>query len=191
MSIDFAAGRKFSMLLFIILAVAASLRLYGLTAFSLSNDELSALARLHFNGISEAIQAIRKLMDSIRNSLSSVSSEIMGRSLNIMIPLQKIVIKIKDLLSKSQGVMTTSIFTLLGAYDTLRSVIGSIVGIIVAILISIGILIYTLFLIPFGFGIPFAIPMLVMFILIAVPGIMVYIIQVMILKKMVSPIPGL
>jgi phage-related protein len=143
------------------------------------------------SGISEAIQAIRKLMDSIRNSLSNVSSEIMGRSLNIMIPVQQIVMKIKDLLSKSQGVMTTSIFTLLGAYDTLRSVIGSIVGIVVAILISIGVLIYALFVIPFGFGIPFAIPLLVMFILIAVPGIMVYIIQVMILKKMVSPIPGL
>ena len=97
----------------------------------------------------------------------------------------------RDLLSKSQGVMTTSVFTLLGTYDTLRSVIGSIVGIVVVLLISISVLVYELFLIPFGFGLPFAIPLVVMFILIAVPGIMVYIIQVMILKKMVSPIPGL
>ena len=142
-------------------------------------------------GLSEAVQSIRKVSSNVRDSVSGVSSEIMDRSLNIMIPLQHIVMKIKDLLSKSQGVMTTSIFTLLGTYDTLRSVIGSIVGIVVVLLISIAVLVYELFLIPFGFGLPFAIPLLVMFILIAVPGIMIYIIQVMILKKMVSPIPGL
>jgi len=141
--------------------------------------------------LSEAVQSIRKISDNVRNSVSGVSSEIMDRSMNIMIPLQKIVVKIKDLLSKSQGVMTTSIFTLVGTYDTLRSVIGSIVGIIVVLLISISVLVFELFLIPFGFGLPFAIPLLVMFILIAVPGIMIYIIQVMILKKMVTPIPGL
>jgi hypothetical protein len=142
-------------------------------------------------GLSEAVQAIRKVSSNVRSSVAGISSEIMDRSMNIMIPLQKIVIKIKDLLSKSQGVMTTSVFTLLGTYDTLRSVIGSIVGIVVVLLISISVLVYELFLIPFGFGLPIAIPLVVMFILIAIPGIMVYIIQVMILKKMVSPIPGL
>jgi hypothetical protein len=143
------------------------------------------------SGLSEAVQSIRKISDKVRSSVAGISSEIMDRSMNIMIPLQRIVIKIKDLLSKSQGVMTTSVFTLLGTYDTLRSVIGSIVGIVVVLLLSIIVLVYELFLIPFGFGLPFAIPLVVMFILIAIPGIMVYIIQVMILKKMVSPIPGL
>ena len=141
--------------------------------------------------ISDAINAIRQLFNRMRNDLANVNTEIMHKALNILIPFTQIVIKIKDLLSKSQGVMTTSVFTLLGTYDTLRSVIGSIVGIVVVLLISISVLVYELFLIPFGFGLPIAIPLVVMFILIAIPGIMVYIIQVMILKKMVSPIPGL
>ena len=38
-----------------ILAIAAILRLSGLTAFSLSNDELSALARLQYDSVSTVI----------------------------------------------------------------------------------------------------------------------------------------
>jgi hypothetical protein len=41
--------------LLLIIAVAAMMRLYGLTAFSLSNDELSALSRLQFDSYSEVI----------------------------------------------------------------------------------------------------------------------------------------
>ncbi len=43
-------------LLVIVLAVAAFLRLYHLTGFSLSNDELSALARLRFDNLHALIQ---------------------------------------------------------------------------------------------------------------------------------------
>ena len=42
--------------LILVLAVAAILRLYGLTAFSLSNDELSALSRLQFDSFSQVIR---------------------------------------------------------------------------------------------------------------------------------------
>ena len=48
-----------------------------------------------------------------------------------------------------------------------------------------------LYFIPFGFGIPFAIPLLVIFIMLLVPSIIVYIIQVMVLKKWVNPLPGI
>ena len=51
MSIPFTEKRW----LLIIMAVAAAVRLYGLTAFSLSNDELSALARLRFDSFSSMI----------------------------------------------------------------------------------------------------------------------------------------
>src|SRR6185295_17515643 len=42
-------------ILFFILAIAAILRFYNYASFSLSNDELSALARLRFNTFSEMI----------------------------------------------------------------------------------------------------------------------------------------
>ncbi|MFM7054870.1 MAG: glycosyltransferase family 39 protein, partial [Bacteroidota bacterium] len=40
----------------LILLLALALRVYGLTAFSLSNDELSALSRLQFNSFTQLIQ---------------------------------------------------------------------------------------------------------------------------------------
>ncbi|MDC1321260.1 hypothetical protein N8261_04795 [Flavobacteriaceae bacterium] len=139
----------------------------------------------------EAVQSIRGMADKMRTAVSSVSSEIMGRLLNILIPLQAIIMKVKDTVNKTQGIMTGSIFTLFGIYDTLRAAIGAIVEIIVTILIGLASIIVVLFVIPFGLGLPFAIPLLAIFLIILIPGILVYIIEVMILKKMVSPLPGI
>lgn len=47
---------KQNRLLVAVLALAALLRFHGLTAFSLSNDELSALSRLQFDSIGEVIR---------------------------------------------------------------------------------------------------------------------------------------
>ena len=140
--------------------------------------------------IDTSVQSVRGLFDTIRKSLLSVSSDVMGRLLNILIPLQIIIMKVKDTMNKTQGIMTASIFTLFGVYDTLRSAIGAIVEIIVVVLIGLAATIGILFAIPFGFGMPVAIPLLVIFLIILIPGLMVYIIEVMILKKMVSPLPG-
>ncbi len=49
-------GAHVSSLLMLILLVASVLRLWGLTAFSLSNDELSALSRLQFDSVAEVIE---------------------------------------------------------------------------------------------------------------------------------------
>ena len=144
-----------------------------------------------FDLIRESIQAIRKVIDSIRNAVMEVSSEVMGRILNFLIPLQHLLIKVRDMMSKTQGVMSATVYTLLGTYDTMISAVKSIVQIISSILLALAAIIIILFVIPFGFGLPFAIPLLVIFILILVPGIMVYIVQVLILKQMSNPLPNI
>ena len=144
-----------------------------------------------FDLIKESIQAIREVLDSIRNAVMGVSAEVMGRILNFLIPLQHLLIKVRDMMSKTQGVMSAGVYTLLGTYDTLISAVKSIVQIISAILLSLAAIIIVLFVIPFGLGLPFAIPLLVIFILILVPGIMVYIVQVLILKQMTNPLPNI
>ena len=115
----------------------------------------------------------------------------MGKVLNILIPIQFIVIKVKDIMNKTQGIMLSGIFMLMGIYQTITASFGAIIQIISTILIAIASIMIILFFIPFGFGLPFAIPLLVIFIMILVPGIMVYIIQVMVLKKWVNPLPGI
>lgn len=143
------------------------------------------------NIISEALQSVRKVFDSIRQSIKSVASEIMGRTLNFLIPLQAILLKIRNMFNQTQGIMTAGVFTLLGVYDTIMAIVTGIVQIITAILLALASIIVVLFLIPFGLGLPFAIPLLALFIVILVMGILVWLIDMMILKQFVNPLPGI
>ena len=86
--------------------------------------------------IKNDIQSVRAMFDKVRTMFQQVSQEIMGRIINITIPLQQIVISFKDLLSKIQGVMTAGLFTVLGSYYTLKSLLGAIAQFIISILIA-------------------------------------------------------
>ena len=143
------------------------------------------------NGLLEAVQEIRKLFNSIRTAVGEISGEIMGKILSVLIPIQYMIIKIKDIMNKTQGIMLAGIYTLMGVYQTLIALFGAIIQIVSSILISIAVIMLVLYFIPFGLGIPFAIPLLIVFIMTLVPGIMIYIIQVMILKQWVNPLPGI
>ena len=143
------------------------------------------------DGLQESVQAMRKVLSTIRTATSSISSEVMEKLLNILIPIQYMVIKVKDIMNKTQGIMLTGIYMLMGIYQTLIASFGAIMQIITSILISLATIMIVLYFIPFGLGLPIAIPMLIIFIMILVPGIMIYIIQVMVLKQMVNPPPNL
>ena len=118
-----------------------------------------------------AIQSIRSMFDKVRTLFQEISEEIMGRIMNFMIPLQQIIISFKDLLGKVQGVMTAGLFTLLGSYYALKSLMGAIAEFIIIILITLAALIVVFWIIPFTWG--FAISSTVIFILIAIPLIIV------------------
>jgi hypothetical protein len=117
--------------------------------------------------IKNDIQSVRAMFDKVRTMFQQVSQEIMGRIINITIPLQQIVISFKDLLSKIQGVMTAGLFTVLGSYYTLKSLLGAIAQFIISILIALAVIIVVLWIIPFTWGA--AIANTVIFIAIAIP----------------------
>jgi len=121
--------------------------------------------------IMDAIQFIRAMFDKIRNLFQEISEEIMGRVMNFMIPLQQMIISFKDLLAKVQGAMTAALFTLLGSYYALKSLLGAIVQFIIIILIALAALIAVFWIIPFTWG--FAISSTVIFIAIAIPLIII------------------
>ena len=126
----------------------------------------SALSNMTIQ-IKNNIQSIRGMFDKVRTMFQSVSEEIMGRIINVTIPLQQIVISFKDLLSKIQGTMTAGLFTLLGSYYTLKTLLASIAQIVVKILITLTILIAVMWLVPFTWGA--AITNTVIFIALAIP----------------------
>ena len=99
--------------------------------------------------IQNSLNAVRGMFDKTRDFFESISKEIMGRIMNIMTPLQQIIISFKDLIAKIQGSMTAGLFTALGSYYTLKSMLGAVAQFIVAILIGMVIYIAFLWITPF------------------------------------------
>jgi len=121
--------------------------------------------------IKESIQAIRGMIDKVRTMFQKITQEIMGRIINITIPLQQIVITFKDIMSKVQGTMTAGLYTLLGSYYTLNSLMGAIAQFIVIILIALAVMIAAFWIFPFTWGA--AIANTVIFIAISIPMIII------------------
>jgi len=127
--------------------------LKGLTGFAL--EPISFLTNnvtKVVNYVKQAINDIRALTSKTRNFFITVVEEIMGRLLNVIIPLQQIIIKFKDFSAKVQGTMTAGLLTTIGAYFTLKSLLGVIVKFIVTILIVMVAIIFIFWLFPFTWG---------------------------------------
>jgi hypothetical protein len=115
------------------------------------------------------IQDVRSMFNDVRNNVKSISEEIMGRLLNIMAPIQEVIIKMRDMFGKVQGVMTAGLYTMLGGYMTLQSLIGAIIQ---ALIIILGIIAATIaILLIFPFTIPLAMIDIGIFTAIAIPTI--------------------
>ena len=119
------------------------------------------------SSVTDAIDDIRAMIDKVRAFFQTVAQEIMGRIMNMMIPLQQIIISFKDVIGKIQGAMTAGLFTLLGSYYTLKSLLGAIAQFIVIILIALAALVFVFWIFPFTWG--FAISNTVIFIALAIP----------------------
>jgi hypothetical protein len=132
------------------------------------------------NQITTDLQSVRGMFDKVRNMFADVAQEIMGRLMNIMIPLQQIIISFKDLIGKIQGTLTAGLFTMLGSYFTLKSLLGAIAQFIISILITLAIMIAAFWAVPFTWGA--AISSTVIFVAIAIPMAVILAFMVDVLK---------
>ena len=105
------------------------------------------------NALKNSINSIRAMIDKVRTFFQTMAEELMGRIMNVMIPLQQIVIGFKDVIGKIQGTMTAGLFTLLGSYYTLKSLLGAIAQFIITILVTLAILIAIFWIFPFTWGV--------------------------------------
>ena len=104
------------------------------------------------NKLNEDTQNARNMMNKVRTNIQGIVQEIMGRVMNITIPIQQIIISLRDMMSKAQGTMTAGLFTLLGSYYTLKSLMGAIAQFIITILITLAALIAGLWIVPLTWG---------------------------------------
>ena len=134
--------------------------------------------------IKESINSVRAMFDKIRVFFKTMAEELMGRIMNMMIPLQQIIISMKDFLAKIQGSMTAGLFTLFGAYYTLKSLMGAIAQFIITILIALAIMIAVFWVVPFTWGA--AIANTAIFVAIAIPMSIILVFMVDVLKVQTS-----
>ena len=115
---------------------------------SVSNDftnPISYLQNLIFlilKSISESLNLMRKMFNSIRDNVSNITKNIMARIMNIIIPYIAMILNIRDLISKINGIFTTSIYTL---YSLFLSFIGTLRLIRNVLVISIWLLVAFIF----------------------------------------------
>jgi hypothetical protein len=120
-----------------------------------------------FNSMNTDIQNIREVVNKLRNNMNEFTAEVLNKFLNVIIPIQKIFIATMDTFNKIQGVLTTGLFTVLGSYYTLQSLMGSILELVIKVLISLVVIIIGLWVLPFTW--PAAASMSAVFLAIAIP----------------------
>ena len=156
--------------------ILSSISGFALQPLTFTTNMLSNTA----NQITSDLQSVRGMFDKVRNMFMSVVQEIMGRLMNIMIPLQQIIIGFKDLIGKIQGSMTAGLFTMLGSYYTLKSLLGAIAQFIVTILITLSIMIAAFWAVPVTWGA--AVSSTAIFVAIAIPMSVILAFMVDVLK---------
>lgn len=162
-AVDFA-GQNFTYCMQNILSNITGYALEPISYMTLSIQEL-------FKAIGEAINFIRMMLASIRDSMTSIAKEILGRVANIMVPIQQILISFKDVVGKVKGVMTAGIYTSLGSYYALKSLMGAIAQFIITILIVLAALVVAMWIIPFTW--PVAAAMTTVFLSVSIPLVII------------------
>jgi len=100
------------------------------------------------NIIGTSVQYTREFLNKLRKNIRKFAEDVFHKILNVMIPLMSLLISLKDMLDKTQGIMTAGLYTFLGAYDTLKALLGSIVELTVVMLMVMVIIIMGLWSIP-------------------------------------------
>lgn len=147
------------------------------------------LLKLFYEQSTQNLNDMRSVFNDIRERMSTITNEVMGRMLNVVIPLQQSAIGVKDSMAKTQGVLTAGLFTSLGSYMTLQSVLGAIAKLIVNILYGMIATIIALWLLPFTWGA--AASMTAVFVSISIPLAIMVTFLAKVMKVQVSPVPSL
>lgn len=88
-----------------------------------------------FSELGNALNGVRAQFDKIRTAMDTFSTETMGRTLNITMPIVQMMINIKDMGAKVMGILSASLYTLMGSYLAMKSLFLFIIDLIITILI--------------------------------------------------------
>ena len=141
------------------------------------------------NMLGETTQKIRDFLNLLRQRLRKFAEDVLHRILNVMIPLQTIIMALMDTFHKIEGTMTAGLYTMLGGYYTLQSLMGAIVELMVKMLMVMVILIAGLWAVPFSW--PAAGAASAVFLSISIPLAIIVLVLTEVLHVKSSGIPKL
>ena len=102
-----------------------------------------------FTDLNAATDQSRGIMSKLRSNIADITQNIMNRILGVMIPMQRMFMAFTDSLAKTQAIMTSGLYTMLGSYYTLQSLMGAILEMIIKMLVSLAVVIVGLWIVPF------------------------------------------
>lgn len=149
---------------------------------------LQGLTQL-FGSVIQSLQDVRGTIQRLRGGIASFTEDVLQRVLNVMLPMQKMFIAVMDTFQKIQGSMTASLYTMLGTYYVLQSLMGAILELIVKMLVALSIIIVGLWISPFTW--PAAASMSAVFLALAVPLSIVTYFMTEVLHIKTSAVPKL
>lgn len=158
---------------------------YALQPFEFMVQSLTKV----FSKFSDAIQNTREATNKLRNGIREFAEDLLSRVLNVMVPIQTMFIALSDTFQKIQGVMTGGLYTMLGTYLTLQSLMGAILELIIKILIALVIIIVGLWILPFTW--PAAASMTAVFLAISIPMAIIVFFMTEVLQIKSAAIPKL
>lgn len=142
-----------------------------------------------FGVFSNSVNTIRKFTDLLRQRIQTFTQEVFGRILNVLIPFQQIFIALMDTFNKVQGIMTAGLYTMLGSYYGLQSLMGAIMELIIKMLSVLVAIIVGLWIMPVTW--PAAASMSAVFLAIAIPLSIIVIFMSEVLHIKSSGVPKL
>ena len=150
---------------------------------------LTNIVKNTFSLISQSIDKIRMILTNIRTNIKEITQDITSNIFNVIIPIQQIIIAIKDTFYKLQGILVSSLYTVLGSYYALKSLLGAILELIIKVLIILAAIIVSLWVVPFSW--PAAASMTAIFLSISIPLAIILVFMTQILNIQTSGIPKL
>jgi hypothetical protein len=88
-----------------------------------------------FAALGEAIQFIRNIIANIRTSILKILEKVYAIILQVVIPIQQVVITLNDFMGKIKGILTAGLYTSLGTYYILQSLLAAVAQMLVSILV--------------------------------------------------------
>jgi hypothetical protein len=135
------------------------------------------------------MDSLRSLLDKTRSGAQEFTEDVMNRAVNITIPLRTVLMSMMDMLGKTQGILTGSLFTLLGSYQTMQALMGAILELIIKILVAMSATIVGLWVVPFTW--PAAAALSAVFLSVSIPLAIIAAFMEKVLHVHAPGIPGL